>query len=368
MTNTPNLPPREPLDESERTLQHALRGLPGGSPPPELDALILGAARRAAQIPAPRRDRRWIVGLSTAATAVLALGVLLKMHGLGRDAVLSSPASEQAAPAVATTTMPAAEAPASADAALSNAQPAQGRERPAEAEGQALKQAPSAFPEGIAPPPPPSPAMAPPKVLPMPVHSPAPAVITETPSLMSAPAPAAAAAASDERKEADTGLTARRDAGPPASPAPVPSQAMNQISATGGVSGAVAKDQAAKPAAAAQEAAKKAATTGELQANEPVPQRSLDKIEVAGSRAKTVEDRAADASASAGAVTGSLSHQKTVLPPLSSDVELKPTDWIVRIRARLVSGDRAGAVASLKSLLRKYPDTAIPDDLRPLLH
>lgn len=95
MTQTPNLPPTEPLDESERALARALRGLPAASPAPELDALVLGAARRAVHLAPHRRNRRWIVGLGTAATALLAMGVLLKMHSLGRDRVLASPESTQ---------------------------------------------------------------------------------------------------------------------------------------------------------------------------------------------------------------------------------------------------------------------------------
>jgi Meckel syndrome type 1 protein len=371
MTNTSNLPPPEPLDESERALARALRNLPAGSPPPELDAMILGAARRAAQIPEPRRDRRWIIGLSTAATAVLAMGVLLKMHGLGRDAVLEPPAEKetQTLSSAASNAAPAAPAPAAAAAMddrkagkpadgfvadgepSSQAQQAQGRERQAEAEAQALKQAPRAFPEGIVSPPP--------------ARSPAP-VITESPSMMSVPAsppaPAAAATSADERKEADTSSTARRDAGKLASP-PSP-EVMNRISATGGAAGPAAKDQAAKTAAPPEEAAKKTDLTGALQANEPAS-RSLDKVEVTGSRVHGADQNTA--AGSAGATT-SLSREKAALPPPSSDATLKPSDWIVRIRERLSRGDRAGAVSSIKAFVRAHPDVTIPDDLIPLLH
>jgi hypothetical protein len=376
MTNTPQTPP-EPLDETERSLARALRNLPAGSPSPELDKLILSAARRAVQIPPARRDRRWIIGLSSAATALLAMGVLLKMHGLGRDAVLAPPSSEEAAPALdkvpptatadhwppqppkvetaspaaATTAFnpmeagkdeaqqsaaggPAA-APVAADmnakAPASRGEAEQVRTPPPMEVPPPAKQIPQAFPSS---------ATAPPKTLPPP--PPRPPVIVSTPSLMSTPAPPPAPAAAapaaaqapamkDERKEAVTeaDTAARRDA--------ETRQTSNAVEAYGVLSGVSSQEQAAK----------KAAPTGGLQANEPAPQRSLDKLELDSARLKAATP---------------------ALPPLADDAKLSVADWIARIRARLHSGDHAGATSSLKAFVHAHPDATIPDDLQPLLH
>jgi hypothetical protein len=345
----PPLPPPEPLDESERALARALRNLPSSVPPPELDARILGAARRSVHMQQPRRrDRRWIVGLSTAATAVLAMGILLKMHGLGRDAVLTPPAAETepvAEPANAPLNAPAASAEATSAAmkdkkdVSSNAAdtgaptgmassapastPAQPQdeswrmrqEQSANSAVQAAKQAPRAFPAQVV-----SKPMAPPPVVldeaaPMAVQAPPPA-----------PPPPPAAA---ERKESDATESgyARRDAAALSAPAPA--------SAAGGMLGPTEQDQA--------KASKSASNV--MQSNEPAPQRGeLDKVEVVGARLKAAS------------------------PALSDDAKLGVGDWIARIRERLHSGDRAGATSSLKSFVHAHPDVAIPDDLQPLLH
>jgi Meckel syndrome type 1 protein len=74
------LPPIEALDENERELARIVRALPGGDPPPALDARILKAAANAAA--GSRRPRsRWLAstgamwGIGGAAAAVLAFGV-----------------------------------------------------------------------------------------------------------------------------------------------------------------------------------------------------------------------------------------------------------------------------------------------------
>lgn len=73
-------PPIEALDEQEREIARILRALPGGEPPPALDARILrSAANAAAGTSRPRS--RWLAplgsfwGVGGAAAAVLALGV-----------------------------------------------------------------------------------------------------------------------------------------------------------------------------------------------------------------------------------------------------------------------------------------------------
>ena len=341
MTRPPQLPPSpppEPLDASERELARALRSLPAGMPPPELDARILGAARRAVHLQQPRpRDRRWLIGLSTAATAVLAMGILLKMHGLGRDAVLAPPTeSESAAPASAPINAPQAAAaknpessmaadanvPAGVASGIAPATPAQpqdkdGRlreEQSASSDALAAKQAPRAFPAEAAAKPPARPVILD-TASPMAVQSPA-------------PPPPPMAASVDERKENDAAASgyARRDAAALSAPA-----------AAGGMLGPAAQDQAK---------ASKSATNA-MEVGEPVPQRQeLDKVEVVGSRLKAAGP---------------------ALPALSDDAKLNPVEWIARVRERLRQGDHAGATSSLRAFVHAHPGAIIPNDLQPLL-
>ncbi len=350
MTRPPQLPPSpppEPLDASERELARALRSLPAGMPPSELDARILGAARRAVHLQKPQpRDRRWLIGLSTAATAVLAMGILLKMHGLGRDAVLAPPTvSESAAPAAAPVNTPQAasaknpESSMAADtnvpaglasgmAAVTPAQPPHDKdgrlreEQSTRSDVLAAKQAPSAFPAEVPPP--------------RSLRPPPPPVILENPSPMAVQSPAPAApppmAASDERKESDAAVSgyARRDASALSAPAPA--------AAAGGMLGQTAQDQA--------KASKSASNAMEV--GEPVPQRQeLDKVSVAGARLKAAGP---------------------ALPALSDDAKLTPAEWIERVRERLRQGDRAGAASSLRAFVHAHPDAIVPADLQPLLH
>ena len=76
--NTP-LPPIDPPDPHERELARILRALPGGEPPPALDARILRAAHDALAQPASRKRALWaggssgaLWGIGSAAAAILA--------------------------------------------------------------------------------------------------------------------------------------------------------------------------------------------------------------------------------------------------------------------------------------------------------
>ncbi|HEV2607668.1 MAG TPA: hypothetical protein VGT79_06775 [Xanthomonadaceae bacterium] len=377
----PQMPP-EPLDESERDLARALRNLPVGAPPPELDARILGAARRAVHLAQPRkRDRRWLVGFGTAASALLAIGLFVKTHGPGQDAVYTRPASESPAPASVSNNEPAAaaapsatmkeraepQAAADAMAPAGNAESAQSG-MPAEApapqqesgqaqktignlQGVAAKPAPQAFPstvarESIAAPRPPPP---PPRVRYAP--APIPPVVSEESAPMAAPAPPASPPApmqpADERQEhkAEQDAAGRRDAAAAAVPAPTPQ-------ATGGA----ALDQPALSKTTSNGLKSKAAVSGEISsdsvnATEASKDKTLDSVEVVGGRIKRAGD-----------------DKGAVLPPIDDDARLSPTRWIERIRARVNAADGDGARESLRRFHAHYPDARIPADLQPLLH
>lgn len=93
-----NRPPTEPLDEQERELARIVRALPGGEPPPALDARILRSAANAAAA-SRRPSARWLAsaaslwGIGGAAAAVLALGVSWQMiYGNSHSGVESASA------------------------------------------------------------------------------------------------------------------------------------------------------------------------------------------------------------------------------------------------------------------------------------
>ncbi len=380
----PQMPPPEPLDEAERVLARALRSLPVGAPPPELDARILGAARRAVHLAQPRkRDRRWLVGFGTAASALLALGLFVKTHTPGQDAVYTPPAeTESAAPASvpANTAAPAAmkdqvEPQAATDAvapagnmdsaqsagpiqsaAPMNAAPVEAvppKQMPGRAglvigSLSAAKSAPQAFPSVNGPPPPPTPI--PPRMQSTPAPM-SPVVMEDTAPMSVPPAPPAPpppAQAVDQRQEhkVDQGYAARRDAAAAASIATPASP----VAAGGAARDQPALGKTASNALKSTVAESDMAASGAARAADAQKDKSLDRVEVTGNRIRRAKDEGA------------------MLPSVDDDAKLSPTQWIQRIRARVKAADGDGARESLRRFRLRYPGADIPDDLIPLLH
>ena len=350
MTHPPSLPPMpptEPLDDAERALARALRNLPAGMPPPELDARILGAARRSVHLAQPRhRDRRWLIGLSTAATAVLAVGVMFKMHDLGSGSVVAPPPTEETASPAPMATDTAAHAEMEKDNARQpNAvlppppamlPPEQvqtmalpPKVMPAQSEpqgigGAATKPSPDAFPAARAIPPPQSPRRdAPP---------PPPIVIQATPAPMAVMSP------------------------PPAPPAPMVQESEEYKAAAARDERSAAMEASAAATGALSNHLQQAKTAGNAAADTSSGQ-ALDQVTVSGSRIKRTDASDKDA----------VIATDDLLPAVDADLKLAPTPWIERIRERLRHGDRANAVASLHAFMRAHPDATVPDDLLPLL-
>ena len=330
----PPLPPPAPLDQEERGLARALRGLPSSMPSPELDARILGASRRAIAIaPKPRAIRpRWVLGLSSAAVAVLAVGMLLKLHMQGRDQAIAPPTQVPASgqPPAAAQSVPAnpAAAPTAADAAAN---------------------APAAA--GATANPPPSPpnaeAMAPIESKPVvtttkalgTLHAVAPperderqAAKTTTPAATSSAAQSASNNAPVFAEPSPVMQPSMQAATP--SPAPVVSAPVVSAAASQPVATALAPAPETAQIPASQEAvdARKAA--------------ALDRIDLAGVRLKDSEP--------------------VTLPAVDDDAKLSPAEWIQRIRARVNAADGDGARASLRHFIARYPNAEIPADLAPL--
>jgi hypothetical protein len=360
----PPLPPSEPLDEEERALARALRGLPSAMPPPELDARILGASRRAIAIaPKARAHRRgWVWGLSTAAAAVLAAGVLLKLHTEGRDQVgAPSEAPANAQPAAAKSAAqpnaptnalgPAEETSVDMESAQSAAANVKSNETQARAsnpvaaimppppkqeatsERDEMKAAKFATPQSSA-----SGTVAPADKAAS-GGQPAPSNAAPQPfPAAPAAAPRAVPVAPPERETSSGFATpAVTDQAGFLSKAPAPAPAPPPPAVTTAIS------QPSSPASAAAEPAQMQQSQ---KAGDARKDAALERVEVTGSRLKASDSKA--------------------LPAIDDDATLPPTQWIGRIRARMDAGDSAGARESLRRYAAHYPDAWIPPDLAPL--
>ena len=54
-------------------------------------------------------------------------------------------------------------------------------------------------------------------------------------------------------------------------------------------------------------------------------------------------------------------------PPITADTPEVQRAWLKRIRELRAAGQLDDARASLREFIRRHPDTAVPDDLRPLI-
>lgn len=227
-------PHRDPLDEDERELARIVRALPGGEPPPALDALILKTAQDAVATSPSRRVRRvgWLSmwSLGSAAAAVLAVGVGWQ---LSRESFRAQAPAAESAPAVPPPASPPAEDTMSVDI---------------------VHREPKVY-DNSPPPPPPQPARAVAK------EKSAAQVNEPQPFIDEHVAPAAAA----EQAAGQAAESERRDGPALAAPTPMPQAAPAQ-----GVIGAM------------QKSAADAATEADNGA-------TLDKLEVTGSRMRQVQ-------------------------------------------------------------------------------
>lgn len=307
-THEPNT---EPLDDDERELARVVRALPAGEPPAALDARILKAASDAVAS-RPRRRFAWLAGgsaawgIGSAAAAVLAIGVAWRtMTPAPYSLPPSKPVSVQ-------------------DVEEQDSLPVTFDE-PSDRELAAL-----------APPPPPPPP--PPQ-----------------PPLAQMRAPAAPAAAAPPSPPApmpfpETGLDEHVAHAPTdnySEPQAVGSGAVNPIDVSSVESTTVlTAEQIAKVDSAKRQRAEQARDAAAAKASQPAP---------------------ASSAALGAAATRADADKEAVEKRVQSDTRRYPESWLLKIRARLKEGDRAGAQESLRLFVAKYPKHAVPDDLKPLL-
>ena len=316
------LPPNEPLDDQEREFARILHALPGGDPPPALDAAILRAAANAAAS-SQRPVRRALAsagalwGIGTAAAAVLALGVAWQL----RFGVTDHQSAESAAP----------RAHVVADTAEDDSVQVELGAQPADA-------------PFVPPPPPPAEALA--------TKPAAPATrFRQQPAQPARAAPAAAAPAAAPEAFAEDHLDEHvaREA---AAAQQASAQQARAADAELELKGFAAQKERRAMAAKAANAAPPPPPPPAAPAPASTADSSLDKISVVGG-----------ARDDAGAAAGALARSE----PAKTEAPLrKPGTWLADIRKLRDEGKIEEARASLVEFRKKYPKWVVPTDLAPL--
>lgn len=364
--------PHEPLTPEERALAQSLSRLgPHGSPSPDLDARILGAARAAVRdaptthgrIPPSRH--RWPLGMGVAASVLLAAGIAWQLRPV-HETPVASEVPMDAERSVGVVSAPAEAAAAVADMPSPSAIVAQEVAPPIPAK-------PLSSPLGRAatvPGPARQNAEAAARQEPAPKRS--PLALSPAPTLPAPPAPEAV----PQAFPADVDGFSRSPQGIAPSPAPEADlQEREQYRATAQQE----QEQRARFDEQRRDAAAKAEDSTTLDAI-AVTGGSRVKSRDRQARAKDVVSAPAPApavapppppAASAGSAQPSAARnalRRTDLQvPVDADTRLSPEEWLDRIRLRRDLGDDATALRSLQLFVQEHPFQRIPDDLRPLL-
>jgi len=356
-----NMRDREPLTQEEHDLAQKLSRLDAhAGPSSALDAAILAAARGDAganlggTAPAPRGRRRprWPFGLGIAASLAVAVGVAWQLRPQPETQVLSAPAEADlraysiVEPATAAID-PVEQAPAEAavdrvaDAAptptraLSPPQAAERGQR--EAAAKAERRTDTAREE-------------------------APAPGTTSPvapqAAVDAPPPRESAAKAKLAESADIVF----DAVPPPPPAPpAPAVAASTepvfVPSPPAISGGAAARALRTDDAASQRERMQSATPAPAAHRDPARSVAVPAAPVAiGARVEPAQE------------IDTLADQPLDdRPPASADSPQVRDAWLQRIRELRDTGALDEARASLREFVRRHPQAAVPDDLRPLL-
>ena len=344
----------EPLTPEERDLAQRLSRLGAhAAPSASLDARILAAAQAAVAAPAAtararvRRRPRWPFGVGIAASLAVALGIAWQLRPQPEHVVLPA-ASEDASQYGAR--IPEAPKPASAPSPpVSGVGVPEAADTDTDAAAVAMpanaKPAPAARARPAPPPPEPAPA----------AEAPPPG---EAPILLDEPAleRAAASADAERRQREDTRFRVAVPAAPPA-PAPPPPPAMPAAAPES--RGFVASPPPAATAiGATTQVARERKVGAQSAAAAAEAGATLDSIVVTGSR---IEHAERDGRAAAA------DQPLDDRPPASADAPEVRDAWLRRIRELRAAGQLDDARASLREFVRRHPDAALPDDLRPLL-
>lgn len=366
--------PSEPFNAEERDLAERLARLGGPrEPAPALDARILAMARAAVDesvaeaagagpsladagsdagiapadpkvtplTPRPRKPTpRWPLGLSLAASLVLAAGIGWKLHdngaGIGEGAAESAVA---AAPAEDATQIIMVEPPLQPEPPP----PPPPMESPALADAMVAPAAPAAAP---------APAAKPARAKEAPQNAvyaaeaaaEAAADAAAPPAVMAAPAPVAQAKAATEEDSYD-----RID---------VSGSRIRRTDREVGAAEYTRREQEARRRQAVAERA--AGVAAPVAAPPPPPAPAPPPAASARGNNGFVSDAAAKRE------VPKATSDYDDRPPVSADSPEFRQAWLQRIRELLAKGEQAWARESLREFKRRYPDAELPEDLRPL--
>lgn len=378
----------DPLSQEERALAERLGRLGGPrEPAPALDAAILAAARAAvagddappavlAVAPAPATDAaadakpdpapapskvapfrprrtvpRWPLGLSVAASLVLAAGIGWKLQGDG-DGTSADAAKSMSASAPA-----AAEDAVILDPALDRA-PVQPPPPPPPLEGDAARRVAEE-----APAPQQALAKAARKDTDTAGGSFESADALQSPAAFPA-APAAAPVTVPAEREADISVSREAKGYLEVPGAQVPRTAVGD----GRDAEVGAAEYTRTPLEQRREQAKVANRAAEADAAPPPPPTSSAPArDRARQASQGLADNAAAAdkpAASAASATAGAAERYDDRPPVSADSPAFRQAWLERIRTLLAKGDTVAAGNSLQEFRRRYPGVELPDDLR----
>lgn len=300
-------PTTEPLDDDEREFARVVRALPAGDPPPALDARILKAASDAVAA-RPRRRFAWLAG-GSAAWGIASAAAAVFAIGVAWRTMNPTPYS----------------LPPSAQVSVREVE--EQDSLPVEFSDRSATDALAA-----APPPPP------------------PADLPQA-QLRAPPPPAMAPAAS-----------------PPAPPAPMPFPETGldehvadvEVVGSGSINAIDVSSAESTTVLSAEQIAK--VEGAERQRAEPARDAAAAKAAGAAQPAP-----ASNAALGAAATARADAVKEDLQQRVQADTRRYPESWLLKIRARLHEGDRAGARESLRLFVAKYPKHPVPDDLKPLL-
>lgn len=335
-TNPPSQ--HEALSQEELELARVVRALPGGGPPPALDALILKAASDAVASAQPSKKSLWSKGLlgtsalwlGTAAASVLTVGIGWQVFQSMRAPIYELPADE-------------------------NISTAQEIDQSHKDDSLIVEMAPPREPAPTSPPPP------------EPFAEADKASAVAAAPMAPAEKPAAMLPEKRERQE-----LARQ-------------QIANQMAAdalakkTDDGSAEMRRDQAAAAADLALQASEVAAPAAAPAPPPPMPvgaiapavsgsAKGLENKEIYTVTAPATRIRRAEEESNAPAQSRSFGYGKAKLNTAADeDSKLSPELWLYAIRDRVKRDDIEGAKASIRLFQETFPTRRIPEDLKPLL-
>lgn len=316
----------ETLNDEERELARVVRALPGGEPPPALDALILKAATDAVASSASPKKSPWtksllgtsVLWMGTAAASILTVGVGWQVFQSMRAPIYELPADE-------------------------NVSSAQETDNIHKNESLIVEVVPARQPMPTTPPPPDAFSGAG-----QTDNAADSAVAVEKPKAVAPDKPKKEMLA---RREIADAMTEKADKDET-------SRRRDEAATSAGLLGETAVAPAAPPPPPAAMAAAPRVSSDDDLAKE------IDEVNVTGSKIRRVVE--AEGKQSSKPLSRS-AYAQQIRTSVEEDAKLAPAEWLDAIKVRVERNDIEGARASLKRYRETHPTLRVPDELKFLL-